>query len=40
VPEVDDEDEVAISDDDLEFFADNKGFTSFLTGIDSKEITR
>ncbi|KAI9334191.1 nucleolar complex-associated protein-domain-containing protein [Pilaira anomala] len=39
VPEVEDDD-VAVSDEDMEFFADNKGFTSFLTGLDSKELTR
>ncbi|KAI8083260.1 nucleolar complex-associated protein-domain-containing protein [Gilbertella persicaria] len=38
VPE--NEDEVAISDEDLEFFAENKGFTSFLTGLDSKALSK
>lgn len=40
VPGNDDDEDVAISDDDMEFFADNKGFTSFLTGLDSKELAR
>ncbi|CEP07336.1 hypothetical protein [Parasitella parasitica] len=35
-----DEDEIAVSDDDLEFFADNKNFTSFLTGLDQNELSR
>lgn len=39
MPENED-DEVSISDDDMEFFADNHGFTSFLTGLDSKELSR
>ncbi|KAI8360696.1 CBF/Mak21 family-domain-containing protein [Choanephora cucurbitarum] len=38
VPENDED--VDVSDEDLEFFADNKGFTSFLTNLDSKEITK
>ncbi|CAO3658502.1 unnamed protein product [Rhizopus microsporus] len=29
-----------ISDEDLEFFAENKGFTSFLSNLDAKELTR
>ncbi|ORE03794.1 nucleolar complex-associated protein 3 [Rhizopus microsporus var. microsporus] len=37
VPEKDD---YEISDEDLEFFAENKGFTSFLTSLDAKELTR
>ncbi|CAO3633179.1 unnamed protein product [Mucor hiemalis] len=40
VPGHDDDEDVAISDDDMDFFADNKGFTSFLTGLDSKELAR
>jgi nucleolar complex protein 3 len=39
VPENED-DEVAISDEDMEYFADNQGFTSFLTGLDQKELSR
>ncbi|CAO0803767.1 unnamed protein product [Mucor circinelloides] len=40
VPKNDNEDDIAISDDDLEFFADNKTFTSFLTGLDQNELSR
>ncbi|KAI8636491.1 CBF/Mak21 family-domain-containing protein [Parasitella parasitica] len=40
VPEIKSEDEIAISDDDVEFFADNKNFTSFLTGLDQNELSR
>ncbi|GAN09113.1 nucleolar complex-associated protein 3 [Mucor ambiguus] len=40
VPENDNEDDIVISDDDLEFFADNKTFTSFLTGLDQNELSR
>ncbi|KAG2204835.1 hypothetical protein INT47_004110 [Mucor saturninus] len=38
VPENDND--MAISDEDMEFFAENKASLSFLTGMDSKEITR
>lgn len=33
-------DDYEISDEDLEFFAENKGFTSFLSNLDAKELTR
>ncbi|KAI8377706.1 nucleolar complex-associated protein-domain-containing protein [Radiomyces spectabilis] len=39
VPEVDNDD-LAISDDDLEFFADNQDFKQFLTSMDPKELSR
>ncbi|KAI9257636.1 nucleolar complex-associated protein-domain-containing protein [Sporodiniella umbellata] len=37
VPEKDNYD---FSDEDVEFFNENKGFGSFLTGLDAKELTR
>ncbi|KAG1455082.1 hypothetical protein G6F46_008301 [Rhizopus delemar] len=38
--EVPEKNDYEISDEDLEFFAENKGFTSFLTELDTKELTR
>ncbi|KAI9473913.1 MAG: CBF/Mak21 family-domain-containing protein [Benjaminiella poitrasii] len=35
-----DDDDLVVSEDDLEFFSENKGFTSFLTSLDSKELTK
>ncbi|CAO3700555.1 unnamed protein product [Rhizopus stolonifer] len=32
--------EYDFSDEDIEFFSENKGFTSFLSGLDAKELTR
>ncbi|KAG0170744.1 hypothetical protein DFQ28_003874 [Apophysomyces sp. BC1034] len=40
VPETVEEENVAISDDDLEFFAGNEDFQNFLQSMDSKELTR
>ncbi|KAF7728904.1 hypothetical protein EC973_005299 [Apophysomyces ossiformis] len=40
VPETVGEDDFAVSDDDLEFFAGNEEFQNFLQSIDSKELTR
>ncbi|KAI8097031.1 nucleolar complex-associated protein-domain-containing protein [Halteromyces radiatus] len=39
VPEVD-ENDIGISDEDLDFFAENEGFQSFLASMDAKELTR
>ncbi|KAI8067569.1 nucleolar complex-associated protein-domain-containing protein [Gongronella butleri] len=39
VPTVQDDD-LELSEEDLEFFAENQAFGSFLTGMDAKELTR
>ncbi|ORX60441.1 nucleolar complex-associated protein 3 [Hesseltinella vesiculosa] len=40
VPQVEDDDDLDLSDEDLAFFSENKAFGSFLTGMDAKELTR
>jgi hypothetical protein len=40
VPQHDGDDDIVVSDEDLDFFNENEGMTGFLTGLDSTAIAR
>lgn len=40
MPQHDGEDDIVVSDEDLDFFNENEGMAGFLTGLDSTAIAR